>query len=251
MAFIALIIFVFLLLRELSQREGSQYDNTEELTFNDCLISLVAYMLNSDYRLAQREIDYIRRQFIKIFGIDGAGAALKKLSSFCRNNISYRRVTETVRKNNSREKRFTLLRLLYGVAVADEVITYEEWALLERITVDIGLSIEDLRSINALYQRQKAQREGGTGYNNQQSYGSYRDNNQYYNSNQSDNYYSILGVPSSASNDEIKKAYRSLAKKLHPDTVANMSEEIQKETADKFRKVQEAYEKISALRGIK
>lgn len=56
------------------------------------------------------------------------------------------------------------------------------------------------------------------------------------------NPYDILGVPSSASDDEVKKAYRSLSKKYHPD--ANIGNPHQEEYTEKFKQVQTAYKTI-------
>ena len=53
-------------------------------------------------------------------------------------------------------------------------------------------------------------------------------------------YYEVLGLKKGASNDEIKKAYRKLAKELHPDM--NLGDES---TEEKFKEVSEAYEHLS------
>jgi len=55
----------------------------------------------------------------------------------------------------------------------------------------------------------------------------------------SESFYNILGVPETASKDEIKKAYRSLSLKLHPDRNPNNSEAV-----SKFQKINEAYETL-------
>lgn len=52
------------------------------------------------------------------------------------------------------------------------------------------------------------------------------------------NYYEILGVESTASADELKSAYRKLARKYHPDVAGN-------ESAEKFKEITEAYDTLS------
>ena len=53
------------------------------------------------------------------------------------------------------------------------------------------------------------------------------------------------------SDDDVKKAYRRMAMKHHPDRVAPMGETVQKAAAEKFKKVQDAYERIQGERGMK
>ena len=57
-------------------------------------------------------------------------------------------------------------------------------------------------------------------------------------------YYDILGVNKSSSDDEIKKAYRKIAIKYHPDKLQGVSDDIKKLAQEKFLKVKEAYEEI-------
>ena len=54
--------------------------------------------------------------------------------------------------------------------------------------------------------------------------------------------YQVLGVSRSASDDEIKKAYRNLSRKYHPD--ANINNPNKDQAEEKFKQVQQAYDQL-------
>ena len=58
------------------------------------------------------------------------------------------------------------------------------------------------------------------------------------------------GILNKYTEEEIKKAYRQMAVRYHPDKVASMGEEYQKGAQEKFQKIQEAYENIKKQRGM-
>lgn len=87
---------------------------------------------------------------------------------------------------------------------------------------------------------------GGSTYGN--SSGGYRQGGNYqrtgtYTSNRS-RYYRILGLKDGASQEEIKKAYRQLAKEHHPDKFVNASDSEKKFHEDKMKEINEAYENL-------
>ena len=63
-------------------------------------------------------------------------------------------------------------------------------------------------------------------------------------------YYEVLGVSRTAAEPEIKKAYRRLAMKYHPDKVHHLGAEYLKDAQEKFKKINDAYEQIKKERGI-
>ena len=64
-------------------------------------------------------------------------------------------------------------------------------------------------------------------------------------------YYEVLGVSKEVSVSDLKKAYRRLAHKYHPDKIAHLGEEFREISQEKFKSVSEAYHKIKKERKIK
>ena len=62
--------------------------------------------------------------------------------------------------------------------------------------------------------------------------------------------FKILEIEPTATNEELKKAYRRMAMKYHPDKVSHLGEEFQKAANEKFQKVNEAYGNIKQERKI-
>ena len=112
------------------------------------------------------------------------------------------------------------MHFLFGIANADGSISSKELEKLREFSYLLGLSNLDFESIKAMFIEQ------------------------------SDNAYKILEVKKTDSNEEIKKAYREMAKKHHPDKVQHLGEAYIKASKEKFQKIQKAYEKIKTERGF-
>jgi DnaJ like chaperone protein len=116
--------------------------------------------------------------------------------------------------------RLQLLHFLFGIAKADGMVTDNEVSQIYMISGYLGISSRDYGSIKAMF----------------------------YDS--SENAYKILEITKEATDDEIKKAYRKMAKKYHPDKVIHLGKEHQQGAEEKFRQVQKAYEQLQKERGF-
>ena len=66
-----------------------------------------------------------------------------------------------------------------------------------------------------------------------------------------DSAYKVLGINSNSTDLEIKKAYRRMANKFHPDKIGDLGDGPKKTAEDRFLQIQDAYEKIKKTRGFK
>lgn len=238
------------------------YRNTG--TQNDidvALIVLIASVMKVDGQVDRAELDYVKQFLLKNYGEEKGKELLLMLRDLVKpeKNIDIDAVCSQIKHNTDYTTRYHMADFLFGLAAADSNFSQTENNLLRNIARNLGINMGDFASI---YARHVGSRWGSSyGYGNRSSYSgsssSYSNYRRSYggSSSSSSSYkkdpYSVLGLTSSATDEEVKKAYRRLAMKYHPDKVANMGEEIKKNAEAQFREINEAYEQIKTARGMK
>jgi DnaJ like chaperone protein len=188
--------------------------------FSAALLVLCAAVMKADNRLLKTELDFIRQFFTRQFGIDHANQRMLLLREILKQQIPLADVCEQIKHNIDSSSRLQLLHLLFGLAAADGHVNADEMAVIKDISWRIGISDRDYISLQNMFVRE------------------------------TDSCYKILEIEKTASVEEIKKAYRRMAMKYHPDKVHHLGPEYQKDAQEKFRKINEAYEQIKSERGI-
>lgn len=189
--------------------------------FATALIALSAAIMKADGRPLKVELEYIKAFFAQQFGPQYTQQHLRILKRFLdAPQIPLDQICRDIVMRTREEVRIQLLHYLFGIAKADGHVANEELDLLRRIAILLQIPEGDFISVKNMF---------------------YRDVN-------SD--YHVLGIEPGATEEEIKRAYRQMAIRYHPDKVIHMGEEYQKGAKEKFQKVQEAYENIKKARGI-
>ena len=188
--------------------------------FSASLLVLSAAVMKSDGVPKKSELEYIRSFFTRQFGEQDASQDMLKLREMLKRDIPVYQVCVQIKQFMPLASRHQLIHYLYGLSNADGVIHAAEINIIDQIGSYLGISNSEMNSLKAMY---------------------YRD---------AQNDYKILEVNENATDEEIKKAYRQMALKFHPDKVAQEGEEVQRAATEKFKKVQEAYENIKKKRGM-
>ncbi len=196
----------------------------QQTTGGDVAISLVvltAAVMKADGRVTRMELGHVREFFASQFGPAHSAELLRLLRDVLQRDIPLREVCEQVRVNMPHPMRLQLMHYLIGLANSDGQVDRAEEDMLLRIAGYIGVSDKDLGSLHAMFRKPA-----------------------------SNTAYQILEIEQGATDEEVKKAYRRMVMKHHPDKVLDLGEEFQKAAAEKFRKVQDAYERIRRDRGM-
>ncbi len=172
----------------------------------------------------------------------------KKLATdaelFLKNDLSKRKISLEEIYNNvnnkiSNKEKIYISNALFGLAICDNLQITEN-NLFRKFAFTLGLSksqYDFLKNKNINSEKKRCQFE-------KQEYKTINDTIKYDNL---EKYYKIIGVSSTASFDEIKKAYRKLAHKYHPDKNSDNKDEHTK----KFQEILEAYNIIKQNREVK
>ena len=185
------------------------------------LVVLSAAVMNADGKVLKSELNFVRK-FLKInFGEAQADQLVILLKEALKQRVDVRGVADQIRLNMDHPKRMLLLQYLYGIAKADGHVDQRELELIRLIARHLGISPKDIASIEEPF-------HSGTL-----------------------NPYKILEISEKATDSEVKKAYRKLAIKFHPDKIGDLGEGPRKKAKERFLQVQGAYEQIKKSRGFK
>lgn len=203
----------------------------ERNTFRFSLLVLASYIIKADGKVMHSEMNVVRNWLRVNFGEvaveEGESILLKLFEQQRRLGAEeYRSAVisscHQLRQNMLYEQRLQLLNFLAMIAQADGVVTPEEVSALKECAVGLGLSEADVDAMLNL-------KDAGTSL---------------------DAAYKVLGVAPTATDDEVKAAYRQLALKNHPDRVATLGEDVRKAAEKKFQEINAAKETIWKARGL-
>ena len=182
------------------------------------LLVLAAAVMKADGKVLKSELEYVKKFMVHNFGEDSAQEAIRMLRDLLQQTIPVNEVCNQIRTNMNYSARLQLVHFLFGIAQADGQVSPEEQKLINHICTEMGINNSDFESIQAMFVPN------------------------------TDGDYKILEIERSATNDEVKKAYRRMAMKFHPDKVSNLGEDVQNAAKEKFQKVNQAYENIKKER---
>lgn len=185
------------------------------------LLSLSAIVIRADGNVSQREMDYVRSYFVQSYGKERANAIFRTFNEVVnKREMNAARISQFLAVRTQYAARLQIVHFLFSIANADGHVSEPEALKIREIAGYLKLGSKDFESIMAMFFKT------------------------------TDNAYKILEIDKSATDAEVKKAFRTMAKKYHPDRIQHMDEAYIKGAEEKFRKVQEAYEQIQKERGF-
>ena len=197
---------------------------SQRLSQNDfatALLILSAAVMKADGKILKSELDYVKQFFKQQFSSHLSSKYISDFKDILKKDFVLSDVCSTINGSMPIRQRSLLIQYLFGIAQADGFVSDSEMKVIQRISSYFRISSIEFEQIKSLFYKDVL------------------------------SYYKVLGIDESASNDEVKKAYRKMAIKHHPDKFSQLGEEQQKAAKNKFQKIQEAYEHIKKERSIK
>lgn len=203
-----------------------------EDNFLEAYLALGAKLILFDYQSSKGKTQFINQYFNRYFKFSNYNFGDSLLFSL-QYPINTTTVTDWIKQHTKNDgDRSQLLFFLVGLALINGKLNVKELQFLKRINDELELDSTELNRIIAIYAAYK--QENAEKEKTKQPNVNYA--------------YQILGVSEKASQEEIKKAYRQLAKTHHPDKFTTAPASQQKLAEEKFIQIQKAYETLKKTR---
>ncbi len=203
-----------------SDSTSAQSAQTRSGDFAVALLSLFAHVSKADQRVLSSEVAYVKQFLIEKFGRRNAQDLMYIYKQILNQDFDLNQVVRQIKTQMDYYSRLELIHILFGIAQADNHIDTREINVINDIAFQLGLSERDLNSIKSIFIKTENQA------------------------------YKMLNVNPDDDIDKIKKAYRNLAVKYHPDKVANLGPELQELAEEKFKAINDAYQTIRKEKGF-
>lgn len=190
--------------------------------FAAALLALFAHVSRVDGQVTKQEVLHVKQWLIRRFGAGEAADMMQMYREILQQQFDIAAITAQIKSNMDYYSRLELTRLLVEIAKSDNALHPAEIKAITQIASGLGISAADLKSLFGVTGTARA----------------------------AQNEYEVLGLPPSSSDEEVKRRYRELVKKYHPDRVSHLGEEFAKLAQEKFVTLQGAWEIIRKERGI-
>jgi len=200
---------------------GYQTNQVQPSDFKNSLLILIAAVMKADGVAMKSELDLVKSMLLRTYGEQESRNMLLQLREYLKKEHNLNQVCRNLRNRMSYSPRLELVHILFRISRADGIISEAEISLIQQVATQLGVSHTDYLSLKAMFVES------------------------------ADADFKILDVSNSASEDEVKKAYRKLAMRFHPDRLQGLSEGEKKSAETKFLRVQKAYENIKKKKGWK
>lgn len=201
------------------QNSSNQSYQNHPADFKNSLLILIAAVMRADGVTLKSELDMVKAMLLRTYGEAETKVLLLRLRDYLQQNHNLTEVCRNLRNRMSYSPRLELVHILFRISRADGDISRAELSLIDQVASQLGISTPDYLSLKAMFVTS------------------------------ADSDYKILDVSQSATEEEVKKAYRKLAMRFHPDRLNDLSESEKKQAEEKFHRVQSAYENIKKKNG--
>ncbi|MGE5383810.1 MAG: TerB family tellurite resistance protein [Omnitrophica WOR_2 bacterium] len=215
--------FVFGSMYDSMQKGENEYKGftpTQEGDFKVSLLVMIAAIMKADGKIMRSELNFVKSFLLSRFGEQEAERLLLLLKEILNQDLDVDEICEQIQENMEYPSRLELVHLLFTVASADGHLGRAEADVLRHVCLRMGIRPKDFDSLSAMF---------------------IKDIN---------SAYQILEISPDATDEEVKKAYRKMALKYHPDKVTHLGEDVQKTAKEKFQTLNNAYNEIKQKRGM-